>query len=400
MVTMTHKVSHLAIGAGLALAFAAPSIAAAQNTFGGQPVNNPPAVEYAEPKTTTTFIVEDGGRGRYQKISQALADAKDGDVIKVRSGIYDELGLMVDKSVTILSEEEGERRPIVRVGGNSRCLTQTGRDVETFVVNMVFVSDSAESCIVVNNGSFAMQDSAVYDNDHLPPRMDHFLNGEGFSYGAADSFKALNAGFTDASPDVMIKVNGGRVNLSRNHVFGGTRAAVAVSESANSFGAGPSGVSLMDNVIQHSDLHGVLISGSVDVNFVSNEISQNGDYTKQAPKRGNNKGRNATGSKDQASNGYGIYSVGYGTISLTDNEVRRNRNGIYFGDASGHVSLQGNTVNGNVDTDMFVGAISISMGVNDVGTPRGRSKCSIIDHTTAGVFSDGDRRSRGKVCRN
>ncbi|MEM7739293.1 MAG: right-handed parallel beta-helix repeat-containing protein [Pseudomonadota bacterium] len=396
---MTQKVSRLALGAVAAALVAAPSMVAAQSTFGGQPVTLPPAVEYAAPKTTTTFIVEDGGTGRYQKISQALNEAKDGDVIKVHSGVYNEPGLLIDKSVTIMSDEQGDRRPIVRVSGKKPCLSQIGRDVDTFVANMVFVAGS-ESCIVVNNGEFTMRDSAVFDTDNLPARMGHILSDERITYAPVSGAGKATVVSTGQAPAQLVEVNGGRVDLSGNIVHGGTQAAIAISKTANNMGSGPSGVTLSRNVIQHSKLHGVLIDGSVNVNFVSNVISDNGNKNSATVRRrNNNRKSNNQAATDESNGGYGIYNVGYGAVDITSNQVLSNANGIYLGDESSHVSLQGNIVTGNKANAIVVRTSLVSQGGNNVSAPRGNS-CAIIDHTTAGVFSDRDRRSSGKVCRN
>ncbi|MEO1656795.1 MAG: right-handed parallel beta-helix repeat-containing protein [Pseudomonadota bacterium] len=399
MITKTRPALSLSLCAA-ALAVAASAPAMAQNTFGGQPVDLPPAVEVAKPKKTDTLTVhKNGPSGTYRSLTAAVADASDGDVIKVVSEVYDEPGLQLTKSLTIMSDAQGDRRPIIRVSNNSPCLSQSGQNVRTVVSNMVFVAGGGQSCIVVNSGDFAMRHSAVYDREHIPRQLSYLPSGgnsERYLSGGSQRPAATNASLR---PNHLVTINGGHVDLFDNDVFGGTQAAIAVSRQANNMGMGPSGVQLTKNTIRHSDLHGVLVDGFVEVSLVGNNIALNGSNKIAEHQRPRSSDTDNRPDNVKANGGYGVYSVGYGSLDMNTNIISGNANGVYLGDDNSHVSMQGNRVVDNHANGAMIWTDLVSQGDNTVTTSR-RNQCAIVDHTNGSVFSDRENRRNGKVCRN
>ncbi len=72
-----------------------PAVAATPGVAEQRPVDSSPALAAQD----TTLVVDDDGGGDYESISAALADASDGDTIRVRAGTYS--GFRPTKNVTI-----------------------------------------------------------------------------------------------------------------------------------------------------------------------------------------------------------------------------------------------------------------------------------------------------------
>lgn len=79
----------------VSLLVSVPAVAATPGVAEQRPVDSSPALAAQD----TTLVVDDDGGGDYESISAALADASDGDTIRVRAGTYS--GFRPTKNVTI-----------------------------------------------------------------------------------------------------------------------------------------------------------------------------------------------------------------------------------------------------------------------------------------------------------
>ncbi|MEM0930474.1 MAG: right-handed parallel beta-helix repeat-containing protein [Pseudomonadota bacterium] len=376
MVTMMQKAFPLGFGAAAALAITLPTVAAAQNTFGGQPVTLPAAVEVATPKKTSNLTVSATGRtGTYRSIRQAVAAAEAGDTIRIETGEYNEPGLVLDKSLNIHGVRSGSLMPLIRVSQpGASCMTQTSSNVTTSVSDVILVaSDSSSPCINVTAGRFELARSRVLEAQADPLRA---------AGGHAGSYTG------NLVPTSLVSISGGSVVLTGNEIRGG-RNAIAVSQAANLYNTDT--VRLEGNTITGGDQHGVLVEGSANLLEISgNMITNNGQA--------------------------GIYNDGNWNTRFVGNTITGNRDdGIYVGENARHTTLESNEISSNVGDGLEVhgGMITILAG-NNIAR-GGDQRCAVRDGVTGnkgggairahtdiaqGIFNDtsGQTAYRGRTC--
>lgn len=370
MVTMMKKAFPLSLSA---LALFAPSIASAQQTFGGQPVTLPAAVEVATPKTTSNLTVSATGRsGTYRTIRQAVAAADPGDTIRIETGEYNEPGLVLDKSLNIHGVRSGSLMPLIRVSEpGASCMSQTSPNVSTNVSDVILVAGSSP-CIMVSAGNFKLERSRVLESTADPIR------------GAAGHTASYTGSLV---PSSLVSISGGNVVLTSNEIRGG-KNAVTLSRTANLYNTDT--VRLEGNTITGGDEHGVLVEGSANLLEISgNAITNNGQT--------------------------GIYNDSSWNTRFVGNTITGNRNdGIYVGENARHTTLESNEISSNYGDGVEVqgGMLTILAGNNI--ERQGSQSCAVRDgmskkkggsvsaHTdiAQGIFSDTSGRDayRGDMC--
>lgn len=122
-----------------------------------------------------TIIVDDDGTADYETIEQALQAAQNGDIIFVRSGLYEEQNLIVDKTLTITGENaattvvQGDRTTTLffiqanKVSISNFTVTRGGGDLIGSNLEV-----SADDCIISDNIITDGEDVgiAVYDTSN------------------------------------------------------------------------------------------------------------------------------------------------------------------------------------------------------------------------------------------
>jgi nitrous oxidase accessory protein len=105
-----------------------------------------------------TIVVDDGGSADYETIGDALDAAQNGDHIIVRSGLYQEQNLIIDKTLTLVGEEAATT--IVQGDGSQKlCIIRAD---EVMISNFTFtggggeiigsnIDISANNCIISHN---------------------------------------------------------------------------------------------------------------------------------------------------------------------------------------------------------------------------------------------------------
>jgi len=372
MVAMMKKAFPLGLSA---LALIAPSIALAQQTFGGQPVTLPAAVEVATPKTTSNRRVNNSGEGgAYRTIQAAVAAAEAGDTIVIESGSrpYNVSGLVLTKSLNIQGVRDGARMPLLRASEpGASCMTQTSSHVSTKVSDVILVAGSAP-CIMVSDGTFELQRSRILEASADPLRgvVSHAHSGTG-----------------SLVPSSLVSISGGSVVLTNNEIRGG-KNAVTVSRAANLYNTDT--VRLEGNTITGGDEHGVLLEGSANLLEISGNAIMNNGKT-------------------------GIYNDSSWNTRFVGNTITGNRNdGIYVGENARHTTLESNEISSNYGDGVEVqgGMLTILAGNNI--ERQGSQSCAVRDgmskkkggsvsaHTdiAQGIFSDTSGRDayRGDMC--
>jgi F-box protein 11 len=269
-----------------------------------------------------THIVDAWHRGDYSKIADAIKDARPGDRIIVRPGLYQE-ALVIDKSLEIIGD--GELSEIVVQATNSNVIlfnTTMGRvsnltlrqmgGGKWYCVNITQGRLELEGCDIISQSL-----SCVAIHNGADPRLrrnriqDSKENGV-IIYENGQGTLEDNEIFDNALSGVNIKT-GGNPTLRRNRIYDNKQGGVYVYDNGQG--------TLEDNEIFDNALSGVSIKGGGNPTLHHNSINDN--------KQG----------------GVYVYENGRGT--LEDNDISGNN---YCGvtiNTGGNPTLQRNLINKN-----------------------------------------------------
>ena len=270
----TGAISILAVGAAQA------------QSLGGFPIHEPGAKNSPggsngtgkKKKGPQQIIVDVNGPGPYTSIAKAIADVRDGGVVYVMHGVYNE-SVTLNKSVFI----QGDRGPgsgvEINAPMNEPCLEFSPKNgmAHAVVANVQFaakINSGAEACIDVNQGVFTLKESDVLGSTTRP----------------------------------AVKISGGTVTLKKNRISAGSEGVYV--EQIHSL----MNTSIIDNKIANNKIGVDIASGSrADVVVAGNEIFDNLDS--------------------------GVKSSGYGEAALIGNKIRNNKGAGIILDKYAKISL-------------------------------------------------------------
>jgi len=107
---------------------------------------------------SNTIIVDDDGTADYQIIEQTIEAAQNGDNIFVRSGVYQEQNLIIEKTLTLTGEER-ETTIVQGDGSETLCIIRAN---EVTISNFTFAGGGGE--FIGSNLDISANDCIIFDN--------------------------------------------------------------------------------------------------------------------------------------------------------------------------------------------------------------------------------------------
>jgi parallel beta-helix repeat protein len=307
-------------------------------------VGQPISTAKREPET---HIVEAEGRGEYATIGDAIRDARPGDRILVRPGLYQE-GLLIDKPLEVLGDgpakdivirargqgvltfranigrvahltlrhESGQRR-WYGVDITQGRLELEGCDISSDSLTCVAIRDGADPRLRQNRIHDGSTGTGIFvDRNGLGTLEDNELSGHAYA-------------------GVSIR-GGGNPTLRRNQIRSNKQAGVLVYDG----GLGR----LEDNDISHNVLSGVEIKSGGNPTLRRNQIhdnKQSGIYVQEG-------GLGTLEDNDISENELvGVSITTTGNPTLRNNRINRNRHEAVWIRGDGRATIEDNDLTGN-----------------------------------------------------
>ncbi|GGY41363.1 right-handed parallel beta-helix repeat-containing protein [Parvularcula lutaonensis] len=326
---MGRNITTKALLAGAALAFAFPSVAAAQ--IGGFDTEIKKEKKAAKPKKQDiVYVSVDPRHPGPKSVSDALDVVKEGGEIIVHPGVYRPENIKLRKTVSIrgIRDDYGKAPTLTASGG---CLSVSRVDVQARVSDLVFRA-SDQTCISVTKGSLELIDSEI--------------RGKHAGYGyqpQSDHLRPFNEAAAIGARSALVSIKGGRVRIANSVITGG-ETGVKISPVAS--GNGFEHVELQNNVISQMIGAGVVMTGSVDATLANNTIVNN-----------------------QMS---GIVYSAEGHARLVGNIISNNAyNGLYVSAAGDAISIERNKIHGNTEDGIEVRSGTAILVGNEIGEHNG-----------------------------
>jgi F-box protein 11 len=270
------------------------------------------------------IIVDPLHRGNFPTITEAIAQAKAGDKILVRPGLYQE-GLVIDKPLEIIGDGDPGEVVIQATGGNAVLFKTTMGRISNLTLRQIgggnwFCVDIAQGRLELEGCDITSQSlSCVAIHGGADPRLRRNRIHDGKQHG------------------VFIQENG-QGTLEDNDIFGNALSNIAISEGSNPV--------LRRNRIHDGKQNGVLVFENGQGTLEDNDIFGNA-FSGIEIREGSNPVLRRNRIHDDKQAGIFIQENGQGT--LEDNDIFGN---AYSGIAiqkDGKPTLRNNRINKNAD---------------------------------------------------